>query len=976
GQSQPGPPNAPTTLISLSLEELKSRFNKIEKEFYSGAWSKFIEDYVAGEIKLPVTDGAIPGFPRVWRRNDPQKDLTTKPSLLFVDSPISDGSNSLATEFLTEISSNNTSFYPIFGASGCGKTRTVIDMLSQQWGFYFSGGENDRGSADVDTLHSIITPKIGADMLKNNSIAKSLTACLILARLSILSRCLSTPGGNLTPKQWMMLQVCPQVFGEVYLKSLKSDNLGSDNLELSMEDLFLALFKIIANLFGNIDFPSLQDLMQYQFLKLKKVIPTQHLGGLKFLLVLDEAQRLGSSFEGRFQSEGKGIRVARSILSPFYHGMESLTGDPSQRCIVFCGTGFCIYDLDWVWGTGEVSKDVESVLKDPRFKRNTPFPRWECRADMEAYVGTLISYLDDQGLSASAANLKSLLDEQGLAILFAQLHGRLRPAISVIETVIQRGEPGPWKELIGNQVKGLVDPLYKISGNLCFELSRVLDHVGKKDADIREKIRDAVKGRLLYYNDFELEYSESVLVEASFARFKEVKINGNTKNHTIIDEPVAFQAAINFLNESDHGLIQLLSKPFKEKVPRGFHGTYMDFFSPTLLIPIFHREKLNPKLFKATNDHIKSKMALTPRKLQKDKTYSIVGCDEGIQGISHDCKNMTLSMSQFLFAHCNNNSLFNDMFVPPFYFPIHTPSGPDVVFVLESEGQHYPVFVQSKVSKKKGLAAAHRTISYDAIKRHLSLDLPANQHSLADFCSNDIFISLLLISYREQHSYAVAKPNVVSDSSNNKELTQHTLIIDRDNIGNLVSENLAKILEIRSDGEESREPKRGRRSKEPASDSQATEAEDDGEKSNRPKRRKVSMESVSDSHTSEDEEEVNKPSGSKSKSTRMRRKPTDMANSIDEDDEGKPSETMKRKVPKKLAIAIRATKGSKITKSGRSEKRRTSERLASAVLVMEDEGDTNKARGPNKRSAVESIQAMKEDKPNGPRQSMKSRKSK
>ncbi|KAF8951484.1 hypothetical protein BGZ46_003951 [Entomortierella lignicola] len=199
--------------------------NGIEEEFYSEDedWSKLIKAYIAGDVKLPVTDGAIPGFPVAWRRVDKDKRASThRPSLLFFDLPDLDGSylngdsNHKAKEVLDQILSKNHSSFPIFGASGCGKTRTVMDMLSQDWGFYFNGSKDDRGSADIDALIRIVAVKIGDNLLKNNIIAKSITTCLQLARVSLLSRCLSVSAGAMTPSQWMLLQVCPQVLGDVY----------------------------------------------------------------------------------------------------------------------------------------------------------------------------------------------------------------------------------------------------------------------------------------------------------------------------------------------------------------------------------------------------------------------------------------------------------------------------------------------------------------------------------------------------------------------------------------------------------------------------------------------------------------------------------------------------------------------------------------------------------------------------------------
>ncbi|KAF8943204.1 hypothetical protein BGZ46_006587, partial [Entomortierella lignicola] len=65
----------------------------------------------------------------------------------------------------------------------------------------------------------------------------------------------------MTPSQWMLLQVCPQVFGETYRHDLDSDmDSGMDlNLDIgpSKVDLFLALFMRLEKSLGNCDFVSL-----------------------------------------------------------------------------------------------------------------------------------------------------------------------------------------------------------------------------------------------------------------------------------------------------------------------------------------------------------------------------------------------------------------------------------------------------------------------------------------------------------------------------------------------------------------------------------------------------------------------------------------------------------------------------------------------------------------------------------------------
>ncbi|KAF8975581.1 hypothetical protein BGZ46_009011 [Entomortierella lignicola] len=536
----------PPDIITTAPEELNRRLNSIEEEFYSEDWSVFIKDYIAGDIKLPVTDGAIPGFPVAWRRVDIAKGTSThKPSLLFFDLPDSGGSylsadsNVNARKILDQISSGNYSTFPVFGASGCGKTRTVMDMLSQNWGFYFNGGEDDHGSSDVNALVGIATRKIVVgDPLMSNIVVKSINICLLLARVSLLSRCLSVSNGAMTPSQWMLLQVCPQVLGKVYWSDSKP----------SRTDLFLALFERLESSLSKYYFISLEKLLQARFDALYKTFSELNQCNPKFLLVLDEAQSLGETLRDKFQTERDDPSTLRPILSPFFHGLEELSEDMSQICIVPCGASSCIYDLGWVGVTGKASKSFQEVLNDPDFTRTGSFFRWDEQAKVKAYFNTLALYLEKHDFPSSASRLKDLVDDQIFEMLYAWFRGRLRPMISVIEEVIQYGSADYWMTSIKQLVSALTDPTFQVSGNLCFELSRILiinarGQGVKANADIREILRQAVKNRLQYGTDCRLESSVPALVEASFGRI----IIDNEKEVAIIDEPIAFQAAINFL---------------------------------------------------------------------------------------------------------------------------------------------------------------------------------------------------------------------------------------------------------------------------------------------------------------------------------------------------------------------------------------------------------------------------------------------
>ncbi|KAF9398094.1 hypothetical protein BGZ76_008226, partial [Entomortierella beljakovae] len=110
---------------------------------------------------------------------------------------------------------------PLFGVSGCGKTRAAIELLSQHWGFFFNASGDDWGSEDMTTLQSDVLSSIdntqkadiGARQLSNGEIARAKTQLLFLSRLLIFKYCLSVPGSSqtFTSARWALLQTCPHV---------------------------------------------------------------------------------------------------------------------------------------------------------------------------------------------------------------------------------------------------------------------------------------------------------------------------------------------------------------------------------------------------------------------------------------------------------------------------------------------------------------------------------------------------------------------------------------------------------------------------------------------------------------------------------------------------------------------------------------------------------------------------------------------
>ncbi|CAO3568650.1 unnamed protein product [Mortierella alpina] len=128
--------------------DLHVDIKKITDKFFApGPIVDFLDAFVKGDKALPTTSGSIRGLPRAWRRGF-GKAPPSRPSLLFMDLPdpsIPDSAsrNLAAGSILELVKENNRAVIPVFGVSGCGKTRAVIELLSQHWGFYFNASSDD-----------------------------------------------------------------------------------------------------------------------------------------------------------------------------------------------------------------------------------------------------------------------------------------------------------------------------------------------------------------------------------------------------------------------------------------------------------------------------------------------------------------------------------------------------------------------------------------------------------------------------------------------------------------------------------------------------------------------------------------------------------------------------------------------------------------------------------------------------------------
>ncbi|KAG9062249.1 hypothetical protein KI688_006581 [Linnemannia hyalina] len=127
--------------------------------------AEFLDSYVQGQLQLPTTTSGVRGLPKVLRRGVVESqdsklnllllDLPDPPPIVGLPIPERFRSNVL----LRVLDKMQAQDLPVFGVSGCGKTRSMIEMLCLQCGFYFNAAKSDFGSDDLFRLADLIDNK-------------------------------------------------------------------------------------------------------------------------------------------------------------------------------------------------------------------------------------------------------------------------------------------------------------------------------------------------------------------------------------------------------------------------------------------------------------------------------------------------------------------------------------------------------------------------------------------------------------------------------------------------------------------------------------------------------------------------------------------------------------------------------------------------------------------------------------------------
>ncbi|KAG0048437.1 hypothetical protein BGZ83_006594 [Gryganskiella cystojenkinii] len=631
------------------------------------------KNFVKGGAKIPTTNGDLSGLPCIRSRASAE---VNRPSLLFLNLPESSEAQdppSTADIALKKIRKRAIPLLPFFGVDGCGKTRTAIEILSKNWGFYFNGSGTDLGSFDLVCLLELAQDRKRdkTNDMDNNTHVRTMALVLVLTRVIILHQCLDIAEreqSTFTCKDWMLFQVGIRT--------------------LNVKDMFATLFGLVMDqVYARvIGIMPMIAIVQDRFSKLRRRLldltfnTSPERFDYKILLVVDEAQTLGMM---DFESEGQAGAASpnipdcymRPVLSHLVHGFCFIAADKNEFCVIPCGSDLSILDMRWLEDSAFGPKGHKGQLGP-----FTNFTGWRSVEQVQNYRDLVRRSLSNDEARIIFDSHVPLISTQEL---FESLRGRFGPTIFAIERMIMllpdNGELD-WKKAIEETDKTLTSTASRhfVQGNIAYDIARMIRR------------------------------EEAPLVEASVGRI----LHFDEETATVLDEPFALRAAVNYFRRYDPSFHRAICTLTSSGPNVSVHGRQWEMAVLPSLAHVFH-------------DKILSNTPLVPDEA-KSCNPVLSGKAEIVGYVNHlilgtDFESM--SLDAFLDAHINRTSRKDGKLVPPFYHPAETPFGIDVVFVLHLDNHGYcPVFVQLKMRHKMtktGTQSAFSTIKSEAVQGHL-----------------------------------------------------------------------------------------------------------------------------------------------------------------------------------------------------------------------------------------------------------------
>ncbi|KAG0045171.1 hypothetical protein BGZ83_009586 [Gryganskiella cystojenkinii] len=665
---------------SKARSDLKAAITKITDSIFApgSTTAVFLNRFVQGHEQLPLTTSNVPGLPRAGLLLDECRPPT--PNLLFLDLPDpskNDASPSSSSSSLPKpqrssdtiqklLEKTNKQILPLLDVRGSGKTRGLVELLSQRWGFYLNCDEGDLGSTDMTLLKTVVANSLGFSKQKfqNNSAARKMTYMIFLCRLLVLAYCLRVPESSqtFTCARWTLLQVCPYVFGQ---------------------DVFRALFAKFSRLIDiwattTVTEKDLLILVQEEYRATRNLLV--EFGGLsrfprdaQLLVVLDEAQLFG--FLGEHFESITPDKSNRPPIAPVVRGLQNIA-DKTELTVITAGTKRCINSLDWVQGFGTPHKRQE--LDD---FASLDFPRFTDQVSIKAYVSRLRDLLPNK---ESKQALDEALPSEAIEMILERFAGRMGPIINVISRILSDNNVATWQDVL----------CYFESIKIKASIKCIQRNFGwpmeSQDREVVEIHLALLKVQHCLFGVDRLFLVGAVpeLMEKSLGRIIKTLAG---KTVTVINEPLILKIAIAYFSQGNAHFNNVVQEWVKladeEHGETGECGSAWQLMMMSVLAETFRSHALSDWPHAPSISSMSTKL---------EGHAEIVGLnnENELEG-GTSCEHM--SIKEFMNAHANNNSVRQGQPVPAFFFPEAKPSGPDMVFYIRVKESLVPVFLQLKL---------------------------------------------------------------------------------------------------------------------------------------------------------------------------------------------------------------------------------------------------------------------------------------
>ncbi|KAG0564131.1 hypothetical protein KC19_8G085700 [Ceratodon purpureus] len=562
---------------------------------------------------------------------------------------------------------------PVIGVSGSGKTRFLYELLAEKWGFFWTArAKGNGGSADIGLITEYETVE---DKVENHSSVLKITRCAVLARLLILSIFLSEIP-DMTPLQWLMLQVQFRAFGS-----------GDERTGDVYRALTAGLMRTVRE--GSVYGSGLTGdaLINRRWRELQTKL------GCKFVVVLDEAQSLGSIGAECYKSPTSGS--LRSIFLPLVKALQSPSTDQAGGQVFVAGTGVTFLKLEEDL-VSLVSK--ESVDGQIRFA-SAPFSSWNDSAQVLEFCERYLKLEDGQ-------------KSDNACYLLRKFRGRRRCLVSCVERLLEKNK-GVWSEEVvddyfkeitsSSSSKKDITSIYYAVEALCkskghFQLNKVQYNA------------NALVQRLGLYLAFEPEGEYIVSTEADETLLEvglgQLKQSSGSECTFSIYEPTVHWSILNYLSDS-----KTLETLFREQMVGCIYdpsavGRLWEKLFTIHVARLFDGTKLLADIF-----YFKGANLATLHQNFATHMPMITGKLDGVWRESY--KNEDKTVSAFLDAREEYRErclIFNDG------------SGPDVLFVVRLGDLKIPVLCQLKLRERMDWSQAQATTNPKCMYRAQKYD--------------------------------------------------------------------------------------------------------------------------------------------------------------------------------------------------------------------------------------------------------------